>query len=61
MAFYNTCPLCGGNLDPGERCDCIQEELQKEQAMKNMLKVGKSNQLEFNFLTGGSRNEKAVI
>lgn len=19
---YKTCPLCGANLDPGERCDC---------------------------------------
>ncbi len=22
MAFYKTCPLCGVNLDPGEKCDC---------------------------------------
>ncbi len=22
MAYYNTCPLCGSNLDPGEPCDC---------------------------------------
>ncbi len=20
--FYNTCPHCGANLDPGEQCDC---------------------------------------
>ncbi len=20
--FYITCPSCGANLDPGERCDC---------------------------------------
>ena len=20
--YYNTCPLCGANLDPGETCDC---------------------------------------
>ena len=20
--IYRTCPLCGANLDPGERCDC---------------------------------------
>lgn len=20
--FYYTCPLCGANLDAGERCDC---------------------------------------
>lgn len=22
MAYYNTCPHCGSNLDPGERCEC---------------------------------------
>lgn len=22
MNIYKTCPLCGANLDPGERCDC---------------------------------------
>ena len=22
MAYYETCPRCGANLDPGERCDC---------------------------------------
>ena len=22
MAYYNTCPNCGSNLDPGEQCDC---------------------------------------
>lgn len=23
MPYYYTCPNCGSNLDPGERCDCI--------------------------------------
>ena len=22
MSLYKTCPVCGANLDPGERCDC---------------------------------------
>lgn len=22
MAYYDTCPECGANLDPGEKCDC---------------------------------------
>lgn len=26
MAYYNVCPDCGGNLDPGERCDCKREQ-----------------------------------
>lgn len=20
--YYHTCPLCGANLDPNEKCDC---------------------------------------
>lgn len=30
MAYYHTCPYCGCNLDPGERCDCRTK--QKETA-----------------------------
>ena len=22
VPYYHTCPDCGANLDPGERCDC---------------------------------------
>lgn len=22
MAYYNVCPNCGSNLDPGESCEC---------------------------------------
>lgn len=25
MAYYNVCPNCGCNLDPGEKCDCGRE------------------------------------
>lgn len=25
------CPLCGANLDPGERCDCAAEERKANQ------------------------------
>ena len=31
MAYYRTCPLCGGNLDPGEKCDCQKEKNQPEE------------------------------
>ncbi len=27
MSYYSTCPHCGANLDPGERCDCIQAKI----------------------------------
>lgn len=26
MSVYKVCPLCGANLDPGERCDCEDEK-----------------------------------
>ena len=25
--YYNTCPYCGANNDPGERCDCVPARL----------------------------------
>lgn len=31
MAFYKTCPFCGANLDPGEKCDCQDTERKKEE------------------------------
>ena len=24
--IYHTCPRCGANLDPGERCECQRED-----------------------------------
>lgn len=24
--YYRTCPHCGSNLDPGEKCDCQERE-----------------------------------
>lgn len=26
MMCYRICPICGANLDPGERCDCQDKE-----------------------------------
>lgn len=25
MSYYRTCPFCGAHLDPGEVCDCQEE------------------------------------
>lgn len=34
MAYYDTCPNCGSNLDPGEKCECTQYQ-QREPPVKN--------------------------
>lgn len=27
------CPICGANLDPGERCDCLEPEEDEKETM----------------------------
>ena len=44
MAYYTTCPNCGANLDPGEKCDCYLEN--KEQVTKPENKRISNNNLE---------------
>lgn len=29
MSYFWTCEYCGANLDPGERCDCIESVYRK--------------------------------
>lgn len=50
MAYYNTCPKCGCNLDPGERCDCEHEKEIRSREIVKCIKIEKqSNQYTFNF------------
>lgn len=54
MAYYNVCPLCGCNLDPGERCEC-KEMAAKEQENRKvfynnwLVTEGMSGQMTFAF------------
>lgn len=32
--YYHTCPCCGANLDPGERCDCEESSFLTEYTQK---------------------------
>lgn len=48
MAYYNTCPNCGANLDPGERCDCMRERKNREEFYRIIAKrTSKTGQLSF--------------
>lgn len=42
MAMYKTCPFCGDNLDPSEKCECQeQEDRRSEQDNLRRIRIGK--------------------
>lgn len=41
MTYYNVCPYCGNNLDPGEKCDCREHE----EEIKKVMQTEKSGQM----------------
>lgn len=49
MAYYNVCPNCGSNLDPGEKCTCTEEKVRKQDFFSKHLRVAKAGQLVFAF------------
>ena len=65
MAYYNTCPKCGCNLDPDEKCDCENEKAKKQEEKQEFfsrhLKMEpKAGQLAFVFGSGEGGNEKKM-
>lgn len=51
MAYYNTCPKCGCNLDPGETCDCMSIAVKKRMDYMNQFKVeAKTGQIVLGFV-----------
>ena len=60
MSFYKTCPNCGANLDPGERCDCLEIQIENVRALVKMVVVGENGQYEFSFKEEKVFEEKAV-
>ena len=35
--YYRECPLCGANLDPGEKCDCQDAKKKREELIRILL------------------------
>ncbi len=31
MSYYYVCKYCGSNLDPGEKCDCMEQQEEKKE------------------------------
>lgn len=54
MAYYNVCPKCGCNLDPGEHCDCENIKAKEQEESKSYYRQylraePKGKQLTFSF------------
>ena len=45
MNYYRTCPDCGAHLDPGERCDCLEEKRARAERLIAPLTVSEKLQL----------------
>ena len=43
--YYNECPFCGCNLDPGERCECRDEKEKKKGKFEDMLTISSDGQI----------------
>lgn len=40
MSYYNVCEHCGSNLNPGEKCDCMEQQEGNETVTNcNQLKM----------------------
>lgn len=44
--YFNVCSICGSNLDPGEKCDCMQNSEQvkklRDKVVDNATKDGQA-------------------
>lgn len=54
MPYYNTCPDCGNNLDPGEICDCRYEREEKRDTAA-AAKGGVNGYVGHRFEAGGGK------
>ena len=39
MAYYNICDNCGAHLDPGEKCDCVDQKEERNFSSKNLKSI----------------------
>lgn len=62
MPYYNTCPRCGSNLDPGERCECEREQRKNQDFFGRHLKTeARAGQLAFVFESKEAGHEKKMF
>lgn len=63
MAYFRTCEYCGCSLDPGERCDCMEEHepaypiATADDGQMEFVFDGIDGQLEFTF---GRKKDESI-
>ena len=60
MAYFYTCPNCGCNLDPGEKCGCKSEAANREDRIDEALKRRFYLKHEMVLFDGNERIEMAL-
>nr|DAY74122.1 MAG TPA: Rad50 zinc hook motif [Caudoviricetes sp.] len=45
MGYYRTCPWCGSNLDPAERCECRQRAEEQRHKILALFEQGEDGQI----------------
>ena len=43
--YYRTCKHCGSNLDPGEKCDCQKDKINKMNHLMSLFKDDADGQI----------------
>lgn len=60
MGYYRTCPWCGSNLDPAERCECRQRSDEQRHKILALFEQGEDGQITMNFKEVQGGNAKCV-
>ncbi len=42
MSYFWTCPYCEANLDPGEHCDCQEQEVINQKHHRHLKQFSKN-------------------
>lgn len=56
MSYFKTCPDCGAHLDPGELCDCRENE--KTNASSSTADGGRVETVVADYISTSSLSEK---
>lgn len=62
-AYYHTCPICGANLDPGERCDCevpVSAPVAKQVSISSLQAAAARGRVSFALMRAKSREFAAA-